>query len=254
MSSYALSFWLAGVALEGTILARALVVGWFKKCPFFFGYLASVFVQDVFFLAVYSFKFRYYQPIYWYAEFFSLLVGCGVTWEIFRLILGRYPGAGRMARNVLAIVLLMVLSKGLVGVWNGDTPWGVTLVELERNLRVIQALSLIVLALLVAYYRVPLGRYAKGIFAGYGIFIATMVMTLTLRTSIGQAFQAAWVFVQPHCYAASLGIWCVSLWSNEPLPVEQSQSKIEEDYQSLALLTRRSLVQAREFLGRAIRP
>jgi hypothetical protein len=252
MSSYALSFWLAGVALEGTILSRALVVGWFKKCPFFFVYLASVFVQDVFFLAVYSFKFRYYRPIYWYAEFFSLLMGCGVTWEIFRLILGRYPGAGRMARNVLATVFLVVLSKGLVGIWNGDTPWGVTFVELERNLRAVQGLSLIVLALLIAYYRVPLGRYAKGIFAGYGIFIATTVMTLTLRHSMGRAFQDAWVFMQPHCYAVCLGIWCVFLWSEEPSPVEQSHSKIEDDYQGLALLTRRSLVQAREFLGRAI--
>jgi len=159
-----------------------------------------------------------------------------------------------MARNVLAIVLLLVLSKGLVGAWNGDVPWAVTMVELERNLRAIQALSLIVLAVLIAYYRVPLGRYAKGILAGYGIFIATIVVTLTLRTSIGQPFQAVWVFVQPHCYALSLGIWCFSLWSDEPSPVEPGQSKIEEDYQSLALLTRRSLVQAREFLGKAIRP
>lgn len=254
MSLYALSFWLAGVALECTILVRALVVGWFKKCPLFFGYLASVFVQDIFFLVVYSFKFKYYPPIYWYAEFFSLLMGCGVTWEIFRLILGHYPGAGRMARNVLVIVLLVVLSKGLVGAWNGDIPWAATMVELERNLRAMQALSLIVLALLIAYYRVPLGRYAKGIFAGYGIFIATMVVTLTLRSSIGQPFQAVWVFLQPHCYAASLGVWCFSLWSDEPSPLEQRQSKIEEDYQALAVLTRRRLVQAREFLGKAIRP
>ena len=81
-----------------------------------------------------------------------------------------------------------------------------------------------------------------------------MVVTLTLRASIGQAFQAVRVFVQPHCYVACLGIWCVSLWSDERPPVEQSQSKIEENYQSLALLTRRSMIQAREFLGRAIRP
>lgn len=254
MSRYELSFWLAGLALEGTILVRASVVGWIKKCPFFFGYMVNVFVQDVFFLAVYSFKFNHYKPIYWYAEFFSLLMGCGVIWEIFHLILGRYPGAGRMARNVLAIVLLMAFSRGLVDAWNGDIPWAVTMVELERNLRVIQALSLIVLALLIAYYRVPLGHYAKGIFAGYGIFIATMVMTLTLRASIGQAFQAVWVLVQPYCYAVSLGIWCFSLWSDEPSPVENAQSKIEEDYQSLALLTRRGLVQAREFLGKTVRP
>jgi len=254
MNAYSLGLGLSGVVLESLILVRAWAVGWFRKCPFFFAYLASVFVQNSFLMAVYIFKFKYYVPLYWYAEFFSLLMGCGVTWEISRLILGRYPGAGRMASNVLAFVLIMVLARWLVSVWNGDASWAATLVELERNLRAVQALSLIVLALLIAYYQVPLGRYAKGIFAGYGIFIATMVMTLTLRASIGQTFEAAWVFVQPLCYVAALGIWCLSLWTEERSPVEESLPKIEEDYQSLALLTRKGLLQAREFLGKAIRP
>ena len=254
MNSQSLALWLVGPALEIVILVRALVIGWFRTCPFFFGYLANVFFQDIFFLAVYVFKFKYYAPIYWYGEFFSLLLGCAVSWEIFRLVLGPYPGAGRMARNVLLFVLIVTLSKGLVGTWNGDVPWAVALVELERNLRAIQAVSLIVLALLITYYRVPLGRYAKGIFAGYGIFVATLVLTLTLRTSIGQAFQDTWVFVQPVSYAAALGIWCLSLWGAERSPVVQSQARIEQDYQSLALLTKKGLLGAREFLGKAMRP
>jgi hypothetical protein len=230
------------------------VAGWFRKCPFFFSYLASVFVQDVLVMAVYVFKFKYYTPIYWYEEFFSLLMGCGLTWEVFRLTLGRYPGAGRMARNVLAFVLIMALSRWLVGGWNGNIPWAVTLVELERNLRAIQALSLIVLALLIACYHIPLGRYAKGIFAGYAIFIATMVMGLTLRASIGHAFYSVWVFVQPLCYDVTLGVWCLSLWADERVSAEEAHSKIEEDYQSLVLLTKKGLLQAREFLGKAMRP
>jgi hypothetical protein len=254
MSWYTLSLWLGAVALESVILVRALVTGWFRKCPFFFSYLASVFIQDVFVMAVYVFKFKYFAPIYWFEEFFSLLMGCGVTWEIFRLILGRYPGAGRMARNVLAFVLIMALSKGFVGTWHNNVSWGFALLELERNLRAIQALSLIVLAALVAYYHVPLERYAKGIFAGYGTFIATMVLALTLRTSIGPAFQTAWVVVQPLCYDTALGIWCVSLWTEEGPAVEESQPTIEEHYRSVALLTRKGLLQAREFLGKAARP
>lgn len=254
MNSLSLTLWLVALALEIVILVRALVVGWFRKCPFFFGYLANVFFQDTFLLAVYIFKFKYYTPIYWYAEFLSLLLGCAVSWEIFRLVLGPYAGAGRMARNVLLVVLIMTLSKGLVGTWNGDVPWAVTRVELERNLRAIQAVSLIVLALLITYYRVPLGRYAKGIFAGYGIFIAALVLTLTLRASIGRAFQATWVFVQPVCYDTALGIWCLSLWAEERSPLVESKERIERDYQSLALLTRKGLFQAREFLGKAMRP
>jgi hypothetical protein len=159
-----------------------------------------------------------------------------------------------MARNVLLFVLIVTLSRGLVGTWNGDVPWAFTLVELERNLRAIQAVSLIVLALLITYYRIPIGRYAKGIFAGYGIFVATIVLTLTLRASIGRAFQGTWVLVQPVCYDVVLGIWCLSLWAEERSPLVESQARIEQDYQSVALLTRKGLLQAREFLGKAIRP
>jgi len=213
-----------------------------------------VFIQDVLLLAVYIFKFKYYPPLYWYAEFFSLLLGCGVTWEIVRLVLGPYPGAGRMARNVLLFLLFMALSKALAGDWKGEETWALTFVELDRNLRALQALSLIVLVLLVTYYRIPLGRYAKGIFAGYGIFIAAVVLTLTLRTLIGQAFQETWVFVQPVSYAAALGTWCHSLWAEEPPPKVESPARIEQDYQSFALLTRKGLLDAREFLGKAMRP
>ncbi len=208
MKWHTLSLWLIwsiGPPLEGLILVRSLIVGWFRKCPFFSVYLTSVFIQDVLLLAVYIFKFKYYPPLYWYAEFFR-------------------------------------------------ETWALTFVELDRNLRALQALSLIVLVLLVTYYRIPLGRYAKGIFAGYGIFIAAVVLTLTLRTLIGQAFQETWVFVQPVSYAAALGTWCHSLWAEEPPPKVESPARIEQDYQLLALLTRKGLLEAREFLGKAMRP
>ena len=155
---------------------------------------------------------------------------------------------------MLLFVLIMTLSKGLVGTWNGDVPWTVTLVELERNLRAIQAVSLIVLALFITYYRVPLGRYAKGIFVGYGIFVGTLVLTLTLHTLIGHSFQATWEFVQPVSYAVALGTWCRSLWGKERSPLVESEARIEQDYQSLALVTRKGLREAREFLGRTMRP
>jgi len=141
-------------------------VGLVQQVSFFFAYVMSVFLQDVFFLAVYRFRFRDYTAFYWWAEFFSVLIGCAVSWEIFRLVLGRYPGAGRMASNVLLFALIMVIVKGLAESLRGEISWPSTAVELERNLRVIQAVSLIVLAMLSFYYVIPLGRNVKGIFAG----------------------------------------------------------------------------------------
>jgi len=216
--------------------------------------VVSVFTQDVFLLVIYLFKFKYYRSLYWYGEFISIAIGCGVSWEIFRLVLGRYPGAGRMARNVLLFVIIMVCTKGLANAWNGAVAWPGTAIELERNLRAIQALSLIVLAVLSSHYAIPMVRNVKGIFVGYALFIATSVMTLTLRASLGTTFRTAWEFFQPFCYAAVLGIWCTALWSYERGPQLETQSKIEADYQSIVLVTRKGLSQARALLGKAMRP
>jgi len=254
LSHALLLVWLAGVVLESLLVTRALTSGWFKKYPFFFAYLISVFLQDVFFLAVYLFQFRYYTPLYWWAEFFSVLMGCGVSWEIFRLVLGRYPGAGRMARNVLLFALIMVILKGLAESLDGEISLPSTAVELERNLRAMQAVSLIILAVLSLYYAIPIGRNVKGIFAGYGLFMGTSVLMLTVRASVGDAFQAYWMFLQPLCYTAVLGVWCRSLWRYEPIPPKELQSGIEEDYRSLVLATRKGLLQTRAFFCRSMRP
>jgi hypothetical protein len=255
MKWYLLSVWLAGVALESLLLVRAFTSKWFRIYPIFFVYLFSVFAQELILLTIYIFKLEnYYTSVYWYEEFFSLVLGCGVTWEIFRLILGRYPGAGRMARNVLLFALVMTISKSAANAWSHDIRWPTTGVELESNLRAIQALSLIVLALLAAYYEVPIGRNSKGIFMGYGLFIATSVVTLTLRASLGRKFQTSWVYLQPLCYFVVLGIWCRALWEYEPAPPPELRPKIEEDYRSIALGTRKGLLQARAFLGKAMRP
>jgi hypothetical protein len=242
------------VTLEGLLLARACAGEWFRKYLFFSSYVACVFIQDVLLLAIYLFKFKYYKELYWYGEFFSLLIGCGVSWEIFRLVLRRYPGAGRMARNVLLFVLIVVCTKGFGNAWNGEVPWQSAAIELERNLRAVQALSLIVLCVLSVYYEVPISRNVKGIFTGYGLFIASSVVTLTLRASLGRTFQSAWVFLQPLSYTAVLTIWCASLWRYEPAATPELHAPIEEDYRSLAMATRKGLHSARALLGKAMRP
>ena len=254
MKFYVLSLWLAGVLLESLLLQRAWFCAWFKKYPVFFSYLLCVFLQDVFFLVVYLLRFEHYETIYWYGEFFSILLGAGVTYEIFNLILGRYPGAGRMARHVLLVLVIIGLTKPLADAQARGWAWSMTAVELERNLRAVQALSLLVLALLVGYYRIPMGRNTRGIFLGYGMFIANSVVTLSFRYSIGRTFQNAWLILQPLWYLLALVTWCALLWTYEPMPVVESQPRIEEDYRSLAAATRKGVLHARTLWGKALRP
>src|SRR3954463_1582921 len=145
MKTYVLSVWLGCLTLESVILMRALGIGWFRKYRVFFTYIAWVLFQDLCFLAIYFNASRYYARIYWFAEFITLVLGCGLTWEIFQRALRRCPGARRMANGVLAFVLMTALSKVAVNTWDGITPWSGTMIELERNLRAVQATSLIAL-------------------------------------------------------------------------------------------------------------
>jgi len=77
-----------------------------------------------------------------------------------------------------------------VKAWNSPN-WipGKTTLETERDLRIVQVTLLIGLVALFAYYAVPLGRNLKGIIYGYGLFIATNVLHLTLRDSLGDSFE-----------------------------------------------------------------
>jgi len=253
MKWYSLALCIAGIAFESTLLVRAWVWQGFKAYPLFFSYVVCVLAQDIFFFAIFLFQLRYYAPLYWYGEFLSVAFGCAVSWEIFRLVLGPYPGASQMARRLLLVAVGALVVKAVANVSLGIYSWPATAIELERNLRVLQALGLIVLALLSAYYKVPMGRNVKGIFTGYGMFVAMSIITLTLRTSLGASFQTGWTLFQPLCYFAVLVIWCLSLWKYEPVRSPQVGMKMERDYQSLVFATRKSLLQARAVLDRSTR-
>lgn len=252
MNLYTLTLWLAGPVIETVILVRAIRANWFFKYKLFSAYVCFVLLQDISFLFIYRSK--YYAVVYWWAELLSVVMGLGLTYEIFRSVVGRYPGAGRVARNVLAVVLILTLSKSLLPSLTGSLLLPMSIIDLERDLRVIQAFCLLVLAGMIAYYRIPVGRNARGLLSGYGIFLGTSVVTLTLRSSLGEAFHEAWTSLQPLSYLTVLCIWCVFLWNYEPNPQIEAHPQIEKDYRALATATRKGVAQARGFLARAIRP
>jgi hypothetical protein len=250
---YGLSLWLSGPILETLILFRGFRARWLTRYKFFSAYLFCVLAQDLLFLAFYFIRSKYYAPAYWCAELLCIVLGVGVTWEIFGLTLGRYPGADRMARFVLSIVVVVTISATVAGAWGGHIFTRDSVVELERNLRVAQALSLLVLGIFCLHYRILIGRNLRGLFAGYGIFVGSSVITLTLLSFFREAFYNAWVAVQPLCYLVALVVWCVFLWTYQPDPAEPSP-KIEHDYNSLALATRKRVLSARALLMRTLRP
>jgi hypothetical protein len=249
-----LVLWVLGPILECLIVIRAVRGNFLKEYKIFYSYVVWVLLRDLSLFAVYHAWAAGYAHVYWYSQFTSVLVGCGVVWEIYRVALANYPGAARMARSVLLFLFVITMSRILVIAAN-NPKWmpGQTTLETEREFRIVQSVVLIGLVALLAYYAIPAGRNLKGIMVGYGIFLATSLVQLTLRDFFGDRFQYWWQYIQPSTYIAVLLIWCHMLWTFAPVEESSPDVRIEADYQSLAFETRKQLKAAGSYIVKAIR-
>ena len=237
------------------LLARAVQGNFRKQYKLFYLYLGCVFLRSLSLFAIYHLWPKLYASAYWYTQLFSALLGCGIVWEVYKIALSRYPGAARMARNVLLFLFLISISRIFVNAWNSPN-WlpEKTTVETERDLRAVQAALLMGLIALLAYYAIPLGRNLKGLIFGYSIFLGSSLIQLTLRNNLGDSFQYWWQYLQPIAYVSVLLIWCKALWSYAPNPEPGIEPRLEADYQSLASATMRRLSSAQSYLLKAMRP
>lgn len=251
---FSTTLWLMCLALESVLLLRAVQANILKHYPFFYIYVACILIRDALLMPVYYLWPKIYGFAYWYSRVVIVVMGCVVVWEVYKIALSRYPGAARMARNVIPFLFIFSISRLLVKVF--DSPnWipGRTTLETERDLRIVQMALLLGLIALFAYYAIPLRRELKGIIYGFSVSVATILIHLTLRDQLGKSFQQRWEYIQPTAYIFVLLIWCATLWSYERAPELETNRRLEVDYQSLAGATKRQLRAAHSYIWKAIR-
>jgi len=250
-----LILWLTALALQSALLLRAFQKHLLKPYRFFYFYLGWAFISSLLLLPFYYLWPKTYGYAYWGTEYFSLLVGCGVVWEAYKVGLARYPGTARMARNVLPFLFILTITRVFVKAWNSPN-WipAKTTLETELDLRIVQLALLAGLVVLFASYAIPLGRNLKGIVYGYGLFVLTSVVHLALREYLGDGFERPWQYIQPACYLVVLLMWCATLWSYAPIPQPPAEPRLEGDYQSLLASTKRKVRSARSYVLKAMRP
>jgi hypothetical protein len=198
----------AGVFLLAAVVWRVLWNGLARQFPWFTAYTGFVLVSSTVGIWLYRFEPGFYNAFYWFSEICSLLLGIAVSFEIVRSVFAFYEGIRRMATMVLQVLLPAAI--GVAVVYNGSVTrlW----FALERDVRLVQALTLIAICLLSVYYSIELNRNQKGILAGYSLFISFSVINLAFRLQIGAWFHQIWDFLQPSQYILCEAIWCASLW------------------------------------------
>jgi len=159
-----------------------------------------------------------------------------------------------MARNLLGVSFLGILIKTALTFQAGTRDSiGISMVRLERDLRAVQSVAIVVLIVLFLWYAIPLARNLGGILIGYSLFVALSVLQLTVVAHFGSKAQYFWNHVQPMSYTVVVGIWISRLWTPDSATKRRSLSASDEGYEELAKATGRSLEEARGRLGSAVR-
>ena len=251
---FSTTLWLTALALEGLLLLRGFQGNLAKHYPIFYLYLASITLRDVFLLTINYLWRNEYAYAYWYSEYLIVVLGCGVVWEVYRIALSRFPGAARMARNVIAFLFIFSVSRLLVKAWNSPN-WipGRTTLETERDLRMVQMALLVGLIAMLSYYAIPLRRNLKGIMYGFTGFVSMTVLHLTFGAYLRVRYPNVWPYVLSITYLFVVLLWCGTLWSYAPAPEMEIDSRLETNYQILASATKKQLRAAHSHLLKAVR-
>ena len=150
-------------------------------------------------------------------------------------------------------VFVIVLAQSLIMLGEGQAEeLTKSAVRLERNLHSIQAILIMVLVMLVWYYSIPLGRNVRGLLLGYGLFVATRLITLALQSFIGPTFYAWWYYLEQICVLGTLLVWSYAFRSYQPNPVPEHAIALERDYEMASKWTAQALLRARGYLARVI--
>jgi hypothetical protein len=142
------SIWLCSILLEVLLLLRGFRTKLVRKYPVFYSYILYVLLQSLVRNFVFYERHNLYFVVYWITQFLAVVVGCVMVFEVFQIVLAEYPGIARPARIVLLFVFASAVVKAMVNAFNGASFFRQTKIDLERNLRLVQAAAIVGIAIL----------------------------------------------------------------------------------------------------------
>jgi len=173
--------------------------------------------------------------------------------EIFRWSTRHKPGIRRLTQRALLTVFILTVAYAASNFVNGKfgSP-SRAVAALGRDLRYVEAG--ILLLMLCCYsdtaFRWPQSPgFVDWLFFWVGVNVVNLALWFVPEMNSRFSSRAASRNIPLH-----LGIWCVTLWSVHPEPVQPAESRIERDYELLAGKTQAVLARASTRVARIMRP
>jgi hypothetical protein len=236
------SIWYAGILLNLLILCRGVATRLYLRFPIFYTYSAVVFVSAVWGLLAHRLGPRPYWYTFWTWQIISIVLGYGVVLEITHLAFKNYPGAEKFARywGFLAFGVIF-LGAGIAAKLDKIPAVQNHLDGFERDLRIVQAVFLFIVAVVVLHYGIELGKNLSGLAIGFGIYIAAAIVNMALSVKFGDRYLAVFTEAQSVAYLVTLGVWTVALWSPAKVKSTPPNSQLEVDYEAMVAKTKARL-------------
>ena len=248
--------WWGAIALEAVILSRAWYTQLIRKYSLFYAYISFVLLAESLRLCCHQFTPNLYPTFYWQTELVTIVASYAVMIEIFRQSVRHNPGVARLTRNLLAIVFCLTLSYASLNLiqdgFASSMPRAIA--DIGRYFRYVEGTLLLGMLWLFVRYRIALGRNLLGLIVGNTFWVGLNIVNLAFWSLRGNEVSILLRRMLPVSYLVTLGIWCATLWSALPDPIQPSESEIERDYELLAAKTRIILARTSSRLVRAIRP
>jgi len=244
--------WWSSVLLLTGVLCRMTWAKLLARYPLFSAYLALALSQSAMLLCLQPVTSNGYRFGYWVSEFVCALLAFGVTWEIYAQTLAPYPGVRKMARTLMGVLLVAVGAKTMVQIrGNPLGSWGSTVLDFERDLRVVQMFLLLGLVALVVHYGLPVGRNTLAVLMGYGFYLGFRVVSLTVLTDLGLVYHPVVSLALQGAWNLAVIVWCVGMWSYAGAAAPDAQ--VECDYERASEQTIRAMGQLRNHLVHSLR-
>jgi hypothetical protein len=226
------ALWFVAATLKLVLMSLLLRRKLYRFYPIFFAYAVyNVALNIGLYFARASYSAYFY--IYWAGEVLGVALCFGAIYEIFANLFSRYD-ALRTFVSVLfkwSAAVLVIGGIALTKVVSTDSyPLIGSLLVVQRSIAAVQTGLLILLFFSASSLGITWRHYAFGISAGFGALGCTNLVTLSIRTQIGNHIANLYTVAHLAAYIAAQVIWLSYFARFEPaVPVIDTAPKSNLD-------------------------
>jgi hypothetical protein len=221
------AFWAISFAAEIGICVLLWRKQLRQRYPIFFAYCAYQVLSTVVLFAVERVSGQngsQYFYAYWSVNAVSVGLGFGVIYELFRHALKPYHALRDLGTMLFTWITLMMLLVSVLLTVTGPAssePARVVsgVLSLERDVRLMQSGMLLFFVLFGSKLGLTMRHRTYGIALGIGVYAATDLLFVSLRTKIGPEWALSYSLLHQFFWVAACATWVYYVVRPEPAPV-----------------------------------